>query len=113
MSSTASSARPNRPTAPATPTGRIGLDWYRKDPKIVFAIVDSEKAGTGPPTAPSAYVGFQGEEEDGETVKITQIFENAPSAKAGLKVDDLITALDGKPVGGYEKMLESLQGKKV
>src|SRR5207249_10344780 len=34
---------------PACKLGRIGLDFYRKDPKTVFAIVESEKIGTGTP----------------------------------------------------------------
>ena len=33
--------------ASANPMGRIGLDFYRKDPKVVFAIIDCEKIGLG------------------------------------------------------------------
>ena len=32
---------------PSSKTGRIGLDWYRKDPNVVFAIVDCEDIGKG------------------------------------------------------------------
>ena len=32
---------------PNVATGRIGLDYYRKDPNVVFAVIDSEKSGTG------------------------------------------------------------------
>ena len=34
---------------PTSNTGRIGLDWYRKDPKFVYAIIDCEDIGKGPP----------------------------------------------------------------
>jgi photosystem II stability/assembly factor-like uncharacterized protein len=98
---------------PTVATGRIGIDWYRKDPKTVFAIVDTEKVGTGNPPAPQAYAGFQGEEQEGGNVKITEIFENSPAAKAGLKVDDVIGKLEDKPVGGYEKLIETLRDKKI
>ena len=97
---------------PTVATGRIGLDWYRKDPKVVVAIIDTEKAGTGKPPPPQSYVGFQGEETGGH-VKVTQIFEKSPAEKAGLKVNDVMTALDGKAIEGYEKLIEALQDKKV
>ena len=56
---------------------------------------------------------FQGEDETGGGVKITQIVDNAArSAKAGLKADDVVTALDGKPVGGYERCSKRLGAKR-
>jgi photosystem II stability/assembly factor-like uncharacterized protein len=97
---------------PTVPTGRIGLDWYHKDPKVVFAIIDSEKVGTGKPPAEVPYLGIQGEDAKGG-VKLTQAIENGPAAKAGLKVDDLITKFEGKPVENFEKMVEAVQAKKV
>ncbi len=33
---------------PTVKLGRIGLDYYRKDPNIVFAVIETEKIGTGP-----------------------------------------------------------------
>src|SRR5262249_9915809 len=44
---------------PGNPTGRIGLDFYRKDPKTVFAVVDCENIGKGPPPV---WLGIQGED---------------------------------------------------
>ena len=32
---------------PTCETGRIGLDYYRKDPNVVFAIIDAQKIGMG------------------------------------------------------------------
>ncbi|HEX4592252.1 MAG TPA: PDZ domain-containing protein, partial [Gemmataceae bacterium] len=97
---------------PTVATGRIGVDWYRKDPKVVFAIIDSEKVGTGLPPPAVPYFGIQGEDAPGG-VKLTEIIQNGPAAKAGLKVDDVITAIDGKPAENYEKMLEVVQARKV
>src|SRR5262249_37349871 len=34
---------------PTCATGRIGIDWHLKDPKIVYAIIDCENIGKGPP----------------------------------------------------------------
>src|SRR5205807_1216766 len=58
--------------------GRSGLDWYRKDPNVVYAIIDSEKVGT----TSAAYVGVTGEKATGGT-KVTQLAETGPAAKAG------------------------------
>ena len=103
------SIRGCRPS-PRAASGWIGIARTRR---LHLPSSTRKKPAPASHRQPQSYVGFQGEEEEGGNVKITQIFENAPSAKAGLKVDDLVTALDGKPIGGYEKMLEFLQEKKV
>src|SRR5581483_2599357 len=69
---------------PTVATGRIGLDWYAKDPKVVFAIVSSENWGKGPPPPPTPYLGLFGEDTVGG-VKLTRVVEEGPAAKAGLK----------------------------
>jgi len=43
---------------PTVPMGRIGIDYYRKDPRIVFAIIDSAQIGKG--TVPT-YLGVESE----------------------------------------------------
>jgi photosystem II stability/assembly factor-like uncharacterized protein len=81
---------------PTNPLGRIGIDYYRKDPKTVFAIVDCEKIALGSPV----YMGIQGADAKGGA-RLTSITDKSPAAKAGLKVGDLVTALDQKPVANY------------
>lgn len=96
---------------PTVPLGRIGLDYYRKDPKVVYAIIDSQKIGMGtPPT--SAYMGIQGEDVPGGA-KLVQISRNSPATKAGLQPDDIIKAIDKKEIASYAKLTESLQNRKV
>lgn len=97
---------------PNCKTGRIGLDVYLKNPNVLFAVVDSEKIGTGTPPPPQPYMGIQGEDVTGG-VKLNSVTENAPAAKAGLKADDVITAMEGKPVVSYEKFTEEYGEKKV
>jgi S1-C subfamily serine protease len=63
--------------------GRIGLDYYRKDPKVVFAIIDTEKVGSGRPPA-KAYLGITGEDAPGGAL-IQSVSDNSPAAKGGLK----------------------------
>ncbi|HEY1380326.1 MAG TPA: PDZ domain-containing protein, partial [Gemmataceae bacterium] len=92
---------------PTVATGRIGLDWYRKDPKVVFAIVDTEKAGSGNPPPPTPFLGVRGEDQEGG-VKVTFVMENSSAAKGGLQPEDVITAMDGKPVESFEKMTDAI-----
>ncbi len=78
---------------PTCNMGRIGLDWYRKDPNVVFAIIDTEKVGM----TTAAYLGVQGNTaKDG--VALTSVVENGPAAKAGLKAEDVVLSIGGKAV---------------
>ena len=56
---------------PTSKMGRIGLDIYRKDPNVVFAIIDCEKIGMGTPPKKAAapatpYMGIHGEDAEGD-----------------------------------------------
>ncbi|MCS6859802.1 MAG: PDZ domain-containing protein [Abditibacteriales bacterium] len=96
---------------PSSHLGRIGLDWYRKDPKVVYAIVDCQKIGMGTPPS-RVYMGIVGDDAEGGA-KLSEITPNSPAAKAGLKVGDLITAVDGKPLKNYNELVEMIRSKKA
>jgi photosystem II stability/assembly factor-like uncharacterized protein len=95
---------------PTGPLGRIGLDWYRKDPKVVFAIVESEKIAMGPKGARPVGNGYTGiiwrTEED--KIELVTVAAESPAAKAGLKVGDQLLALDDTPVTSYADYIERL-----
>src|SRR5262249_45271723 len=95
---------------PTVKTGRIGLDYSRKTKGLVFAIIDSEKGGTGP--AAQSYLGVVGPEDRSTPAKLTEVTADSPAAKAGLKAGDLITAADDTKIPSYEKLLDYYQGKK-
>jgi photosystem II stability/assembly factor-like uncharacterized protein len=96
---------------PTVGLGRIGLDYYRKNPNVVFAIIDTEKVGTGFPPL-TVYMGLQSSDvADG--IKLTQVAADGPAAKAGLKVGDVVTAVDGKPLPHFTTLVELLQPHKV
>ena len=68
---------------PTSQLGRIGLDWYRKDPNVVFAIIESEKIGMGPPGAKPAgngYLGIAGRTED-EKTEIVMVAADSPAPR--------------------------------
>lgn len=96
---------------PTCDLGRIGLDYYRKDPKFVYAIVDSAKIGMGTPPNP-AYLGIQGENAEGGGAKLTRLTKDGPGMKAGLKEGDVITAVDKKPVKTYEDLAKVINERK-
>ncbi len=95
---------------PTTHLGRIGLDIYRKNPNVIFAVIDCTRIGTG--SAPTGiYAGVVGVDEKGG-VRLTQVTDNSPAAKAGLKEADLVTAFEGKPVETYRALFDLVKAKK-
>jgi regulator of sigma E protease len=57
-------------------------------------------------------IGYAGWTPKEDTVTITDLQENMPAEKAGLKEGDKIVALDGKPVPALASMVESLEVSK-
>jgi photosystem II stability/assembly factor-like uncharacterized protein len=103
---------------PTNLMGRIGLNIYRKDPNVVFAIVDCEKIGMGtPPKAGAAnnvYTGFQGADVGGDKgASLTRVAPEGPGEKAGLKVGDVITKMDGKDIKTFEALTTAAGQHKV
>ena len=95
---------------PTVNLGRIGLDWSRKSPNTVFAIIDSENAGKGvPPT--NSYMGLQGTSKD-EGAFISAVTENAPAAKAGLLANDIVQSMDGIEIKRYEEFVGMFSARK-
>ncbi len=97
---------------PTNDMGRIGLDIYRKNPNVLFAIVDCSKIGMGTPPkkgpAPgNAYMGILGEDaEGGAGARLIRVVADGPADKAGLKVDDIVTKMGDNRIQTYDQMLE-------
>ena len=87
--------------------GRIGLDWSRKDPNLVLAIIDSDKAGIG--LSPSkAYLGVVPENTP-KGVRLASVADKGPAAGAKLAKGDLLISLDGKDLKNINDLLGALQ----
>ncbi len=102
---------------PTSNFGRIGLDFYRKNPKEIFAIVDCEKIGMGAPpqTGTAVDVDFLVEKAD-NGFKLSDITRtNGAATKAGLQVNDVIQSLDGKSVTAMdpEQLTEEIRNHKI
>jgi S1-C subfamily serine protease len=99
---------------PTNNLGRIGIEYYRKNPDTVFVIVDCEKIGMGTPprSGASVYMDISAEDAEGG-VRVTGIRENGPSAKAGLLVDDLIQTVNDERITSREKLEEVFREHKI
>jgi len=78
----------------------------------VYAIIDTENVGKGRPVL-TVYLGVSGGAEgEKDGAKLTAVVDDGPSAKAGLKAGDLITAVDGKKITSYDDLLDFMVTKK-
>jgi len=103
---------------PTVALGRVGLDYYRKDPNVVFAVVETEKVGAGPRPASGSgggrpYLGVLGEGPEAEDAALGQVVPGGPGDKAGLKTGDVVKSLDGKPVKTFTEFATALRDRKV
>ncbi|HEV3204156.1 MAG TPA: PDZ domain-containing protein [Gemmataceae bacterium] len=95
---------------PTCQLGRMGISYFRINPNTVFVILESEKIGMG---TPPIYMGVQGENApEGKGAKLTQIVPGGPGEKAGLKIGDVITAIEDKPVKTYTEITAAIRGRK-
>lgn len=80
-------------------SGPFGLNFPPKRP------------GPPPPAPAKAYMGI-GFDPDTTDLKLTQVTEGLPADKAGLKVGDTITAIDGKALKERPDLLTLMRTKK-
>jgi photosystem II stability/assembly factor-like uncharacterized protein len=96
---------------PTTKTGRIGIDFSRKTKGLIFAIIDTEKIGAGRPPL-TVYMGISSDTDKGGGVKVESTSDDGSFGKAGGKDGDIITALDGAKLAGYDEMIDFMSKKK-
>jgi S1-C subfamily serine protease/photosystem II stability/assembly factor-like uncharacterized protein len=95
---------------PTSNMGRIGLDWYRKDPSIVYAVIDCENIGKGPQPLPVSF-GAVGQDIDGKA-RVVQVIPNSSAARAGIQAGDTIRGIGDKTIGAFDEILDELRTKK-
>ncbi len=93
---------------PTCNLGRMNVDYYRSNPDVLFAIVESEKIAQGTPPPPRPYIGIFGEDAPGGA-KLTRVTDTGPAKKAGLRPDDIVLKLDDQPVKNYRGFIDLIQ----
>ena len=94
---------------PESHLGRIGLDWCKKDPKVVYAVVDCAEIGKGTPPK-FAYLGLGFDPAKPGLLRAP--VAEGPAAKAGLKAGDILEKVDGKAATNQQQLQAALEGKK-
>ncbi len=94
--------------------GRIGLDFYLKGPDTVFAVVDCEKIGQGPPRKgrTDLDLGFLAFEME-DAVRIFRVTEGSAAEKAGIQQGDVVTAVGDKKIQTAAEITDLIREKKV
>lgn len=98
---------------PTTDLGRIGLAWSPRDPGTVFAIVETEKIGTGDAKAVEpAFMGVQGEDVEGGA-RLLMVVPDGPAARAGLRAGDLVSGFGGQKIASYRDLVTRIVARQV
>jgi photosystem II stability/assembly factor-like uncharacterized protein len=97
---------------PTVKLGRIGLDYSRKSKGLIYAIIDTEKVGTG--TASSAYFGaVMDPVADKGGAKLVSVTADSPAAKAGLKDGDIVIKVGDTKITSDDDLVNSYTDKKA
>lgn len=95
---------------PGGQIGRVGLDWHRKNPNVLYAVIDCEHIGKGPKPM-EVFLGLVAVDA-GDRIRVTQLYPDSPAAKAGLQIGDQITAIDGTAISQFDALLDQIREKR-
>ncbi|MFT7670646.1 MAG: photosystem II stability/assembly factor-like uncharacterized protein, partial [Planctomycetota bacterium] len=95
---------------PEVDLGRIGIDYSRQNPDVLFAVIESERIGKLP--ADSAFMGMSGEDAD-VGARLTRVTKEGAADRAGLKKDDIVLEVGGDRILGYENLLLAIRSRRA
>jgi len=97
---------------PTGKLGRVGIDYYRANPDVVFAIVEAEDIGKGPKPDEDekqpALMGIQGENGD-PGAKLNTVTDGGPSDEAGLEAGDIVIEMEGNEIETYQDLIDIIR----
>lgn len=89
---------------PTCKLGRIGLDYYGKNPDVVFMVLESEVIGNEPEN--KGYAGLNG--EDAEVgARLTRIVAKSPASKAGFKRRDIVVKVGDSTIHTFKDLTDA------
>ena len=86
--------------------GRIGIDFYRSNPEVIYAVIETENITQEPENA--AYMGITGADAD-VGARITQVVKDGPAARAKIQVGDVIFRVENSIVHSYRDLLREIR----
>ncbi len=101
---------------PSVKMGRIALDIYRQDPKVLFALIETELIGTlpkgaskpKPKKAGPAFMGINSADAvDG--AELLNVTRGGPAAQAGLQRGDVVVKMADKPVTSSDELIAGIR----
>jgi photosystem II stability/assembly factor-like uncharacterized protein len=97
---------------PSVGVGRIGVDVWRKDSKVVYCIVETRQTQQTPTgRGGGAYFGITAEEQD-QGIVLTQVTEGGPADRAGLQPGDVIQEFGGKKIETYDEFIAEIRARR-
>lgn len=75
---------------PTGELGRIGIDWWQKNPDVVYMVLESDRIGKLPEKA--GWIGARAEDIEAGA-KVNRVTDKSPAQKAGLKEGDVVVAV--------------------
>ena len=91
---------------PSAELGRVDVEYYRADPSVIYALVESSKIGQEPENA--AYFGTRGQDAD-VGARLTEVIEDGPAEAGGLQVDDIVIGIEGETVQSYDDLVAKVR----
>ena len=99
----------------ATPDFAIGdtisLKIERDGKEQDLAVTLGKKPGSGP--ASTAVMGIQGQDNSSGQAVLLSITEDGPADQAGLKSVDIVVKVGGKPIKGYEDLIDQIRARRA
>jgi photosystem II stability/assembly factor-like uncharacterized protein len=96
---------------PTVPMGRIGIDIYEADPRVLFAIIETDRTGErgAPPRSDDRVsLGIRGRDDEAGGFHVDSVTEGESAAQAGLQPGDVITRIDDVTVSGRGELVAAL-----
>jgi len=100
---------------PSIGVGRGGIEIWRKDPKVLYAILETAQTPQtigGPSGAGGTFMGIQAEDQDAG-VTLTAVTDGGPAQKGGLQVGDVIVEFGGKKVESYQDLVADIRRRRA
>ncbi|MCP3915068.1 MAG: PDZ domain-containing protein [bacterium] len=96
---------------PTVPMGRIGIDVWAKDPRVLFAIIETERSGergAPPRSEDKVSLGIRGRDAEAGGFLVERVTPGESAAQAGLESGDVITRVDDREIDGRGALIAAL-----